>query len=662
MLRPADVAGRRVPGGPLVTYEEVLAHFPGPQRRAGNGVLVRCPGHEDSSPSLLISERDGKILLNCKAGCANEVVVATAHLRLADLFIAQRNGTHNGSAPHGPLTLAAFAEAKQLPEPFLRELGVLETTWSERGRDCRGLQITYRERDGVEARQQRRRRHATAKLGSSWITGAGSPIPYGRWRLDEAMERGELLLVEGETDALSAWLHNVPCLGIAGAEMVKTLSADDLAGIELLRIIKEPDRGGETFVANVRARISELGWSGRAFVVTLAVKDLNELHCTAGPRFADELQRASAAATPLDRAPDLMDHAGNGAAKTSSPVLVRLADVESELVEWCWVGRIAYGKSNLVVGDPGLGKSQLMTLIAARVSAGTPWPDGGRPPLSPVLMLTAEDGLADTVRPRLDSHGGDPSKVSVLTAVRNDVGAPGLFSLENDLAALERAIDATGARVVTIDPLAAYLAGNDSHNDGEVRAVLAPLAELAERRHIAVVAVMHLTKGQQKKLLYRAQGSIAFVAAARVVLAVGQDPDVPGRRLLVSVKNNLSQEAPALAFRVTERGIVFEDRPVAGTADALLESDETPTRSERREREDAKTFLRAALATGPVSSKQLREDARANGIAERTLWRAKSELGVDTQRAATPGGKHAWYWFLNPATPTTDRVADPVAE
>src|SRR5262249_7965080 len=149
---------------------------------------------------------------------------------------------------------------------------------------------------------------------------------------------------------------------------------------------------------------------------------------------------------------------------------------------------------------------------------------------------------------------------------------------------------------------------------------------------VAINGVLHLTKDQQRKLLMRAQGSIAFVAQARVVLAVGEDPENQGRRLLVGVKNNLGQIAPSLAFRLGDDGIAWEADEVPGNADALLAVDEGGSRSERRERDGAAEFLRRLLADGPVSAKQISADATANGISRSTLFRAKSDLGIKADR------------------------------
>lgn len=323
------------------------------------------------------------------------------------------------------------------------------------------------------------------------------------------------------------------------------------------------------------------------------------------------------------------------------PVLVQLSTVTPEAVAWCWPGRIAFGKLGLLIGDPGTGKSTVGYDVTARVTAARGWPDGDPAPDGAVLILSAEDGLADTVRPRVDTQGGDATRVYVLRAVRL-AGQECPFNLDRDLPALEQAIRETGARVVMVDPLSAYLGGRDSFKDSDLRGLLTPLADLAERTAAAILGVLHLTKGAQRRLLLRAQGNIAFVAQARTVLAVGEDPDTPGRRLLVCVKSNLGPTPPALAFRLTDAGLVWESTPVEGFAEDLLAMDEPGSRTDRKERDVAKQFLIDTLTGGPVASKEIYGDARANGIAPRTLERAKTDLGVTAARQ----GRGPWYWML----------------
>jgi hypothetical protein len=334
------------------------------------------------------------------------------------------------------------------------------------------------------------------------------------------------------------------------------------------------------------------------------------------------------------------------------PILRRLVDIAPAPVAWLWPGRLARGKLTVLAGDPGLGKSYVTLDIAARLTTGAAWPDEGAPDVGDVVLLNAEDGAADTIRPRLDALGGDPNRVHILEAVRVGDGPDRMFSLAADLPALEVAIGETAASLVIIDPLSAYLGGKvDSYKDADVRSLLAPLAALAERHDVAVLLVMHLTKNPQSKALYRTPGSIAFVAAARVTLIVAKDPEDEHRRLLVHNKNNLSAAPATLAYRLgaganpTAAGpILWEAGPVDGpNADVLLAG----TQDDPAERGDADALLRELLDAGEVASTECLSAARANGIGERTLYRAKRRLGIQTRRVGGPGKRGAaWYWSL----------------
>jgi hypothetical protein len=329
-----------------------------------------------------------------------------------------------------------------------------------------------------------------------------------------------------------------------------------------------------------------------------------------------------------------------------TPEVVRLADVTPEPVRWLWPGRIPRGKLTLIIGDPDRGKSCVTLDGAARVSRGTPWPDGTPAPHGDVILLTAEDGLADTVRPRLDAMSGDPARVHVLTAIRTGDRERGI-DLSLDLPHLEAALKETGASLVVIDPVSAYLGKTDSWRDAEVRGVLAPVAALAERTGVAVVGIMHLTKDRQRQALYRAQGNISFVAAARAVFAVAEDPENPERRLFLPVKLNIARKPPGLAFRLVEAGHAVRVEWEAGAVDVDVETalaGPEPT-AERSARDEAKDFLRELLADGPVEADEANQQAREAGISERTLDRAKKTLGVKVDKS---GFRGPWLWSLPP--------------
>lgn len=326
---------------------------------------------------------------------------------------------------------------------------------------------------------------------------------------------------------------------------------------------------------------------------------------------------------------------------------VPLSAITPEPVTWFWADRIAAGKLTLLIGHPGVGKSYVSLDVAARLSTGMAWPAGaGQAPLGEVLLFSSEDGEADTVRPIVDRQHGNPDRIHVVRGVCQ-AGQSWGFTLERDLPPLEATLQKReSTKAVIISPLSAYLGSKDAYRDAEVRALLTPLAALAERRKVAILGIMHLTKDSTRRVLLRVLGSVAFTAQARLVLLAGEEnPQQPDRRLIGGLKNNMGLKAPVLAFRIGDAGLTWEQEIVAGNIEDLLAADLPATRTEILEREQAATFLRDLLRDGPTLSKDLMADARANGIAERTLWRAKRELGIvaEQTKGVRAGG---WYWML----------------
>jgi hypothetical protein len=345
--------------------------------------------------------------------------------------------------------------------------------------------------------------------------------------------------------------------------------------------------------------------------------------------------------------------------KSAAPeaVVHRLCDVEPEQLEWLWLDRIPLGKLTLLAGDPGLGKSFVTCDIAARISSGRAWPDdmSFEQPIGSVVVLNCEDGLRDTIRPRLDRAKADLSKIVAIEGIKVldiESGEPRMrgFSLAADLPRLERVVtDLADCRLIVIDPVSAYCGDTDSHKNADVRALLAPLAELAERFRVAVLMVTHLAKGTGSKAIYRSMGSLAFAAAARAVWHVAKDPDDEHRRLILPAKMNLAPDPTGLAYRIEQGIICWEADPVRMHADELLaiESAAKPG-SDRTQRDEAAKWLREMLADGPVPSKMIYQDGRENGHSEKTLQRAFKDMGGKPTKSGMDGG---WLWSLPSAQP-----------
>ena len=311
-----------------------------------------------------------------------------------------------------------------------------------------------------------------------------------------------------------------------------------------------------------------------------------------------------------------------------------LAEIAPESVEFLWRPYLPVGKLTLLEGDPGQGKSFLAAALAANGSRGRGLP--GAEPSEPwsTLMLTAEDGLADTLRPRLDRLGADVDRIFGVEDLLDLSSAEGLSTLE-------RAIADRRPRLVIIDPVVAYVgARTDLHRANQVRAVLGPLARLAAKTRTVILAIRHLNKTQGTPSLYRGHGSIDFTAAARSVLLVGTDPDEPEQRIVIHLKSNLARTGRSLAFTIRD-GVFAWSGWSQLTARDLLQDDRAA--EERTAIGEAKDFLVEVLADGPQGSKEVLQEAKAAGISEKTLRRAKSQLKVKVRKTGFHGN---WCWAL----------------
>jgi len=291
--------------------------------------------------------------------------------------------------------------------------------------------------------------------------------------------------------------------------------------------------------------------------------------------------------------------------------------------------------------------------VASRVSRGARFPDGALCDIGDTVILSSEDGERDTIRPRLDAAGADVARIHRVKAVRVTLasGATGAaaFNLERDLERLEESIKKIPVpRMLIVDPVSAYMGKVDTYKDSDVRVVLSPLGEFASRLGISVLGIMHPKKGADTALL-RVGGSIAFVAASRVVWGFGTDPDDPDKRLMVPVKNNLAPLGTGLAYRIEASGgaarIVWEAGTVTLAADEVLSGDRTEAedRDERATRTEAMEWLTSQLQDGAQLVTFLQEQAKKDGFSWATVRRAKDKLPIESHKLGVTRG---WAWEL----------------
>ena len=318
--------------------------------------------------------------------------------------------------------------------------------------------------------------------------------------------------------------------------------------------------------------------------------------------------------------------------------LVCMADVEPEQVTWLWHPYIARGKLTILEGDPGLGKSWLTCALASAVTRGRGLPGCAPFEASNVLMLSAEDGLGDTLRPRLDAVGADVRRIHALNE-------PLTFDTSG-LLRLEAVIIERPPALVIIDPLFAFTGGKvDIHRANECRAISAPLALIAERHGCAMLAVRHLGKSRGGgHALNAGIGSIDFTAAARSVLLVGRDPDDENKRAIVQTKDNLAPHGPSVGYKLEGDRFFWtgESDLTAGRILSVVSNED-----ERSALSEAVDFLRSALSNGEREVDEVKAEARRAGVSDATLRRARERLNLKAIRQGTPGTRQRFVWRLS---------------
>lgn len=310
----------------------------------------------------------------------------------------------------------------------------------------------------------------------------------------------------------------------------------------------------------------------------------------------------------------------------------KLSEVELQEVDWLWYPYIPFGKLSIIQGDPGEGKTTLALRLAAACSTGQALPGTEIAEPFNVIYQTAEDGLGDTIKPRLMEAGANQDRV---LNIAEDVNSLTLLDER-----IEAAIVQTSAKLMILDPIQGYLGGKvDMNRANEIRTVLKNVAAVAERTGCAIVLVGHLNKATGANSAYRGLGSIDFRAAARSVLLVGRMKKEPNVRVIVHDKSSLAPEGKSIAFSLgDENGFRWLDGYNDITADELLCGFSVETKTAAAEQ-----LILDMLSDGePVLCKTIQAAAKAKGISKRTLDDAKKNIGsIHTDKP----GKH-WTWQI----------------
>ena len=311
------------------------------------------------------------------------------------------------------------------------------------------------------------------------------------------------------------------------------------------------------------------------------------------------------------------------------------SSVSPQAVDWLWYPYIPYGRITVIQGDPGEGKTTFVLQIAAKLSTGQYLPecDKALPPHN-VIYQSTEDGIADTVKPRLITAGADCDRIAFI----DDSTHP--LTLDDER--LEHAICACKARLLVLDPLQAFIGmDSDMHRANEMRPLMHKLAGIAERTRCAVIIIGHMNKSTSSKGLYRSLGSIDITAAARSVLLIGRLKDEPSIRIMTQIKNNIAPEGRSVAFEIVTNGGIRWIGYYDITTVELLSGGNQPNDSKV---DQARALLREALAQKSLLCAEGYALCKRNGIGKRTTETAKRMEDIKSVKM-----QDGWYWTIGGA-------------
>lgn len=586
-------------------------------RRSGAQWQALCPAHDDRNPSLSISVGDdGRVLLRCHAGCPFGAIRDSLGLTASDV-----GPETNGHCPTAATVLPAGGKRQNG-----RQLGRIVATYDYRDEDRQLLYHVVR----FEPKEFRQRR-PSPNGGWIWNLDGVRRILYRLPELLAADPNETVFIVEGEKD-----VERLRGLGLVattcseGAEKWKNDYNESLRGRRVV-ILPDNDTPGMKHAQQVAAALA--GVAKEARIVELP-------GLPAKGDVSDWLDRGNSVSDLIS----IVEKTPPFRAEAQPSGLIRLSDVQPEELVFLWHNRIPIGSTTMLVGGPGLGKSLLTLDLAARVSQGWPMPGCEVSTCDPgeVVMLSTEDHLAQTIRPRAEAAGANLERIAFITDVH---------ALDSDFPQLERYLRSMKRlKLVAIDPITAVMGNTDAHKNSPVRQCLSALGRLAEELGFALLLVTHFNKSQTALGLNRVLGSIAFSAMPRSVLGVERDKRDSQRRIVRVMKSNVSRIPSALAYRVISSQLPEIGRLEWETGEVELADDEATDGmasdggESRAEITEAVEWLAGMMENGPVSAKVIHRQATEDGISRRTLNRAKEALKIKPKKGGFgQGGSWTWY-------------------
>ncbi len=580
----------------------------------GNGEgLGLCPFHDDHNPSFSANRETG--LFHCFA-CGKSGSIF-------DFYMTQHGEDFRGAiealSREAGIDIQGHEPTKNKGNIFRKIVKTYDYT-DEGGRLL--YQTVRYEPKGF------RQRRPNGKGGWIWNLDGVQLVPY---QLPEVLKSKSIIIVEGEKDA-----DNLAALGLVattcpmGASKWKPEYNEYLRGKHVVLLPDNDDPGHN--------HVQLAGENLKGVAESVKVVELPGLPPKGD--VSDWISQGGA----KEKLKELIEHTPDWLPmREERPGLVRLETVTSEKVDWFWSPYIPLGKITILDGDPGTSKSLFSMDMIARCTTGKPMPDGSNGVDGGAVLMALEDGLADTVVPRLEAAGGDKTRVVALQNVSDSKGNLRIPTIQ-DVDHISRACREVDAKIVVIDPLMGYLGDANAHKDQDIRRAMAPLIRMAEEENVAVLVIRHLNKAAGSQSMYRGGGSIGIIGLARAGLLIAKDPDDESKRILAGTKSNLAPLPASLSYVVEGFGDI--PRIVWGgvtnhTANDLLAI--PITNGGTSALDEAKEFLLEVLVDGPMEGDKVEGQAKKAGISKKTLWRAKKSLSVKSKKIAFDS---PWFWRL----------------
>jgi hypothetical protein len=588
---------------------------------SSGGWIAKCPAHDDKNPSLSFTERDGKLLFHCHAGCPQNTVLEKIREITDRTSISQSRQIHQYEkiwAESLPLTegpfpcLDKYIEHRGLSAVLPDSLRFNPSLYFSNAEKHECLVALVQRKEfypvGIHRIYLKDGKKAAGKESKKSLGNVSGNAVY-------LSHPDKILAV---TEGIETGLAIYQSTGIPTACTLTCGSMskyDPPSSIETVHVFADNDisLAGQNAARSLADRLILQGITVYLHIPEVENSDFLDVLSVSGAAYFHKL---IANARPLE--------------KPIHPSMVRLSNVVSEKVEFLFEPYLPKGKLTIFCGNGGVGKSTVSLKIAALVSNGEDFDGKKTRDPQTVLIFNAEDGIADTIKPRLEANGADSTKIFAYTEF--------MFLDESGLEVFKSIVTQLKPGLIIVDPIQSFFDGSkDMNRSNHIRAVLSPLIKIAQDFDVAILIIAHMNKDSGKNPLHRINGSVDIGAAVRSVLSVEKIPDDPDSQVIFHTKSNLAKKGVPIGYRIKDGVIEWFDGSQYSSEDFF--GDERSNREKFSAVEEASEFLSSILRNGPLSFKTILQEATVLEISAAALKRSKKTLGIISTQQWTNGKK-----------------------